>query len=208
MRTFMTLVAALSLAALAAGCLTVSGYSFTFDTETGLTEIIYHDIRSEKEDKDDYSVAEDWAELKRIVESPDPDLDGDVVDEVSKKLFAEKKALSGRKKLKIKCPKCFPSKAAALAYLHDEHWRFEMINDEVVLFLAPDKTVTATNGRMLNSDMLNSEKNGIIVWPGETTVFEYTVTQKSTSGESLLPFFKKEKKKGADQSDNLVLPSP
>ncbi|MFC1890544.1 hypothetical protein ACFL4G_12400 [Thermodesulfobacteriota bacterium] len=54
--------------------------------------------------------------------------------------------------------------------------------------------MSATNGRMLNT-----EKNGIIVWPGETTVFEYTVTQKSIGGESLLPFYKKEKKKGADK---------
>ena len=193
MRTFMTIVAAISLLALTAGCLTVSGYTFTFNAETGEAEIIYHDIRSEKEDKDDYNIAEDWAELKRIVESPDPDLNQDVVVEVSKELFVEKKALSGKKKLKIKCPKCFPSKAAALAYLHDKNWRFEMINDEVVLFLTPDKTVTATNGRMLNTG-----KNGIIVWPEETTAFSYSVMQKSTGGESLLPFYKKEKKKGTD----------
>ncbi|MFC1890545.1 hypothetical protein ACFL4G_12405, partial [Thermodesulfobacteriota bacterium] len=132
--------------ALTAGCLTVSGYTFSFNAETGEAEIVYHDIRSEKEDKAEYSIEKDWAELKRIKESPDEDLDRDIVVEVSKELFAEKKALSGKKKLQIKCPKCFPSKAAALAYLHDENWRFEMINDEIVLFLTSDKTVTATNG--------------------------------------------------------------
>jgi hypothetical protein len=174
------------------GCLTVSQYSFSFDYSTGKSTRIYHDIRSKKGgDEKGYSVEKDWKELKRITQDKDPTLDPEVVDEVSKELFQEDGLLSGKKHQKVICPKCFPSKAALLSYLHPEEWRFEMVNDEIFVFLPSGNKIVSTNGISVTTQM-----NALIIWPSDTDKFEYVVSEPHSGGESLLPFFLKERTYG------------
>ena len=116
-----------------------------------------------------------------------PEYDPDVVQEVSKTIFQEKDVLSGAKTQKVRCPKCFPTKAAVLAFLHDEGWRFEMLNEEVFLFVPKDKSVISSNGRIIKT-----ANNALIVWPGDATKFEYVVADTSAGGEPLLPFYLRE----------------
>jgi hypothetical protein len=173
------------------GCLTVSQYSFSLNYTTGESKRIYHDIRSKKGgDEKDYTVEDDWKELKRLIQDKDPTLDPEVVKEVSKELFQQDGVLSARKHQKVICPKCFPSKAAVLSYLHPEEWRFEMVNDEIFLFLPASNKILSTNGISVTTQM-----NGLIIWPSDINEFEYVVTEPQSGGESLLPFFLKEKKK-------------
>jgi hypothetical protein len=69
----------------------------------------------------------------------------------------------------------------------DKDWRFEMLNDEVVAYLPKEKKVLSTNGRSINTP-----NNAMIFWPSETNRFEYTVSEATAGGESLLPFFRAE----------------
>ena len=178
-------------ASLMTGCLTVSQYTFSFDYSTGESKRIYHDIRSKKGgDEKDYSVEEDWKELNRLIQDKNPTLDPDVVKEASKELFKQDSVLSARKHQKVICPKCFPSKAAVLSYLHPEEWRFEMVNDEIFMFLPTGNKILSTNGISVTTQM-----NAFIIWPSDTDEFEYVVSEQSSGGESLLPFFLREKEK-------------
>lgn len=187
-KTFRILLVCI-LASFMTGCLTVSKYSFSFDYSTGESKRLYHDIRSRKGgDEKGYSIEKDWKELKRLIQDKDPALDPEVVEEVSKELFQEESVLSARKRQKVRCPKCFPSKAALLSYLHPEEWRFEMVNDEVFLFLPGGNKILSTNGISVTTQM-----NALIIWPGDTVRFEYTVSEPQSGGQSLLPFFLKEK---------------
>ena len=97
--------------------------------------------------------------------------------------------LCARKIQKVKCPKCFPSKAAIMAYLHDKDWRFELINDEVVLFLPSGKKIESTNGQKVTTP-----NNSMIFWPQQSSNFEYVVTEQNSGGTSLLPNYLEEKK--------------
>ena len=184
-------LAGAGLAALLAGCVTVSQYKFSFDDRTGEVKREYVDLTSRQgADEKDYSVTNDWARLKQMVAEQKPEFDPDVVQEVSKELFEENKALCARRVQKVKCPKCFPSKAALLSYLHDDkEWRFESINDETVLFLPGSKKLISTNGQKLST-----ARNALIVWPEDTHTFEYVASEQSSGGASLLPYFLKEKK--------------
>jgi len=174
-----------------AGCLTVSQYTLSIDYRTGACEIIYHDIRSMRGgDEKDYSLEKDWNELQRLVQDKEPKLDPDVVEEVSKELFQELDVLSARMKQRVRCPKCFPSKAALLSYVQPEEWRSELINDEIFLFLPTGTKIVSTNGISLAT-----KKNAVIIWPGDTDRFEYVVREQALGGETLLPFFLKDKDK-------------
>ncbi|MBU0544171.1 MAG: hypothetical protein KKH97_02380 [Proteobacteria bacterium] len=115
------------------------------------------------------------------------EFDPEVVEDISKGMFEEKNVLCARKIQKVKCPKCFPSKAAILAYVHDKDWRFELINEEIVLCLPRGKKIVSTNGQMVTTP-----KNSLIFWPQETSSFEYVVTEQWTEGTSLLPYYLKE----------------
>ena len=135
MKTITVLSLCISLSVLLAGCLTVSQYRFSFSFDAGEARREYCDLRSKQGgDEKNYSVSNDWAELKRMVAEQKPEFDPDVVEEISKELFEEDNVLCARKIQKVKCPKCFPSKAAIMAYIHDKDWRFELINNEVILF--------------------------------------------------------------------------
>ena len=112
-----------------------------------------------------------------------------MVEDISKELFEEKDVLSARKVQKVKCPKCFPSKAAIMTYVHADGWRFEMINDEVVLFLPPGNKIVSTNGQKVTT-----AKNSMIFWPKESGTFEYVVTEQHSGGTFLLPNYLKERK--------------
>lgn len=188
MTTIRSLAACGVCAALMSGCVTVAQYKFSFDFATGEVTKEYYDLTSRPgADEKNYSVAKDWAELKRLVAEQKPEFDPEVVEDVSQGLFEDHKVLCARKIQKVKCPKCFPSKAAVLAYVHDKDWRFELVNDEIVLILPGGKKIVSTNGQMVTTP-----KNAMIFWPQETGKFEYVISESWTGGASLLPYYLKE----------------
>lgn len=169
----------------AAGCITVERYSFRLDGEDGMVERGYHNLRSRRgPDETAYSIEGDWNSLRGLVAETDPEFDPAVVEDLEKELFEEDGVLSGRKRHRVLCPQCFPSKADLLAYLHDEDWRFEDVNGEVFLFLPAGKRAISSNGKVIST-----EKNSMIVWSGETNVFAYEVAETASIGEPLLPFY-------------------
>lgn len=188
MKTLRFVLVSIGLAVVLTGCITVSQHKFSFNFDTGEVRWEYYDLTSRKgTDEKDYSVTNDWATLKQIVAEQKPEFDPEVVEDISKGLFEENKVLCARKIQKIKCPKCFSSKAAILSYVHDKNWRFELINEEVVLFLPSDKKIISTNGQKVTTP-----KNSLIIWPQETRNFEYVVTEQWSGGTSLLPYYLEE----------------
>ena len=189
MKTIRAAIASASFAILVTGCVTVSQYNFSFDFDTGEVRWEYHDLTSRPGvDEKDYSVTNDWATLKQMIAEQKPEFDPDVVKDISKELFEENNLLCARKIQKVICPKCFPSKAAIMAYLHDKDWRFELMNDEVVLFLPSGKKIVSTNGQKVTT--LN---NSMIFWPQKSSNFEYVVTEQNSGGTSLLPNYLEQK---------------
>ncbi len=172
------------------GCLTAERYSFTFDYDTGRAEMIYHNIRSQSDEEKDNGVAKDWEYLKELIVDTKPAYDPDVVEEITKELFEEHGVLSGRRITRIKCPKCFPSKAAILSMLFDDkEWRFEIINDELFLFISASKQIVSANAKIVKT-----KSNQILIWPKDAKKFEFVVREADKSvGESLLPYYQKEK---------------
>jgi hypothetical protein len=189
MKILRIVVVNIGLAIILTGCITVSQYKFSFDFDTGEVRREYQDLTSRKgTDEKDYSVANDWATLKQMIAEQKPEFDPEVVEDISKGLFEENKVLSARTIQKVKCPKCFPSKAAILSYVHDKKWRFEVINEEVVLFLPSGNKIISTNGQKVTTP-----KNSLIIWPQETRNFQYVVTEEWSGGTSLLPYYLEEK---------------
>lgn len=185
------IIMGLTVVILFSGCVTVAEYTFSFDYTTGKVERGYYDLASRKgPDEKDYSVDDDWASLKELVESKAPEFDTSVVQEGSKELFQEESVLSAKKVQKVVCPKCFPSKAAILSYLHEDEWRFEAINDEIFLFFPNGKEIISTNGKMVVTG-----RNSVIIWPADTNLFQYVAREEYAKGTSLLPYFLKEKTK-------------
>ena len=131
MRSNLFVLPVIGVSFLLSGCIIVSRSSFSLDFVTGELQRTYYGLASKlAPDEKDYSVAGDWASLKEEVADKKPEFDPDVVQDVSKVLFEQNKELCGRKIQKVKCPKCFPSKAALLTYLHDEkEWRFDLVID-------------------------------------------------------------------------------
>jgi hypothetical protein len=173
------------------GCLTAERYSFTFDCETGRAVMVYHNIGSLKGGECDYSIEKDWEDLKGLILNTKPEYDPDVVEEISKELFEEKGVLSGRKILRVTCPKCFPSKAALLSLFHpdQEKWRFEIINGELFLFLSYGNEIVSTNAKIVKT-----KSNQILVWPKDAKKIEFAVVESGIfKGASLLPYYQKEK---------------
>lgn len=188
-RRLLAVLASTGLALLLTGCVTVSQYRFSFDSATGEVRREYVDLASRQgADEKGYSVTNDWATLKQMIEEKKPEFDPDVVEDISKSLFAENKTLCARKIQKVKCPKCFPSKAAILSYLHEKDWRFELINDEVVLFLPGSKKIVSTNGQPVTTP-----KNSLIFWPQDAKKFEYVTSEQWQGGTALLPYYLEEK---------------
>lgn len=189
MRPLLVIIGSAALSVLLTGCLTVSQYKFSFDFQTGEVRREYYDIASKPApDEKDYSIEKDWAALKQLAEEKKAEFDPDVVEDISRELFAEGSVLSGRKLHKIKCPKCFPSKAAILSYLHEKDWRFELVHDEVMLILPAGKKVVSTNGQSVAT-----AGNSVIVWPRESSKFEYVVSEPFSGGTSLLPYYLKQR---------------
>jgi hypothetical protein len=189
MKTIRIVAMSTSLAVFLAGCVTVSQYKFSFDFDTGAVRREYYDLSSRPgADEKDYSVTNDWATLNDIIAEKKPEFDPEVVEDTSKELFEEHNVLCARKIQKVKCPKCFPSKATLLAYVHDKDWRFELINEEIVLYVPSGKKIVSTNGQKVTTP-----KNSLIFWPQETSSFEYVVSEQWSEGTSLLPFYLKEK---------------
>ena len=189
MKTIRAVVVSTSFAVLLTGCVTVSQHRFSFDFDTGEVRRVYYDLTSRQgANEKDYSVTNDWATLKEMIAEQKPEFDPEVVEDISKGLFEENKVLCARKIQKVKCPKCFPSKAAILSYVHDKDWRFELINEEVVLFLPSGKNIISTNGQKVTTP-----KNSLIFWPQETRNFEYAVSEQNSGGTSLLPYYLEEK---------------
>jgi hypothetical protein len=189
MKILRIVVVNIGLAVILTGCITVSQYKFSFDFDTGEVRREYQDLTSRKgTDEKDYSVANDWATLKQMIAEQKPEFDPEVVEDISKGLFEENKVLCARIIQKVKCPKCFPYKAAILSYVHDKKWRFEVINEEVVLFLPSGNKIISTNGQKVTTP-----KNSLIIWPQETRNFQYVVTEEWSGGTSLLPYYLEEK---------------
>jgi hypothetical protein len=179
-------------AVLTQGCLTVMEESFKLNAETGMVEQGYHDIRSRKGlQEKDYSIEDDWKGLKKLIEE-ELELDKDVVKAMSKELFEEDKTLAAKVKMQIKCPKCFPDRAAILAFIYQEHkdWRFEVINDELFLYVPPNRKIVSTNGKKVET-----KANSLIIWEEDATVLEFRVTGVNAGGQSLLPFYRKDGQK-------------
>jgi hypothetical protein len=173
------------------GCLTAERYSFTFDYETGRVVMVYHNIGSQKGSECDYSTEKDWEDLKELIADTKPQYDPDVVEEITKELFEENGVLSGRKILKVKCAKCYPSKAAVLSLFHpdQEKWRFEMSNGELFLFLSYGNKIVNTNAKIVKT-----KSNQILVWPKDAKKIEFAVVESGVfKGASLLPYYQKEK---------------
>lgn len=169
------------------GCIVVAQQRFDFDYETGEVTFTYHDIRSmKKSGEKDYSTQKDWELLLKLVEGKSKEYDAEVAVVTHRELFQEQKHLSGRKTIRIKCPKCFPAKDTVLSFLHEKEWRFETVNDEIILFAPPGKKVVSANGKILQT-----QKNSIGVWPVETTRFSYTIEDQNFGGDSLLSFYLK-----------------
>ena len=188
MRTIIVITAGLVVFILAAGCLTISRQKFSLDTDTGIVMHEYLDLGSKKGDEKNYSAANDWTALKQAVEDNKPEFDTDVVEDISKVLFEENKTLCARRVQKVKCPKCFPSKTDLLIYVHDKDSRIETINEEIVLIMPASKNIISTNGQPVKT-----KSSSLIFWPKETTRFEYLVSDATTGGVSLLPYYLKEK---------------
>jgi hypothetical protein len=173
------------------GCLTAERYSFTFDYDTGRAVMVYHNIGSGKADECNYSVEQDWENLKELILDTKPEYDTDVVEGVTKELFEENGVLSGRRIIRIKCPKCFPSKAAVLTLFHpdQEKWRFEVINNELFLFISYGNKIVSTNAKIVKT-----KSNQILVWPKDAKKIEFSVVESGVfKGTSLLPYYQKEK---------------
>ncbi len=173
------------------GCLTAERYSFTFDYETGRAVMVYHNIGSLKSDECDYRVEQDWEYLKELIQDTKPEYDSDVVEEATKELFEENGVLSGRRIIRVKCAKCFPSKAAVLSLFHpdEEKWRFEIINDELFLFLSYGNKIVGTNAKIIKT-----KSNQILVWPKDAKKIEFVAREGGLfGGVSLLPYYQKEK---------------
>ncbi len=174
---------------LLAGCVTVSEYTFSFDYNTGEVRREYRNLTSRQApNEQNYSVTNDWAQLKKMQSDPKPEFDPEVVAVISRELYQDGEVLSGRKVQQVQGPKCFPSKAVLLAYLHSQDWRWEMRNGEVLLFLPEGKKIISTNGQPLNS-----AKNAIIAWPQATNRFDYVVSEQYSGGKSLLPYYEQER---------------
>ena len=189
MKTILRVVINISFAVLLTGCITVSQYKFSFDFNTGEVRREYYDITSRRvADEKDYSVTKDWDTLKEIIAEQKSEFDPEVVEDISRGMFEEDNVLCARKIQKVKCPKCFPSKAAILSYVHEKDWRFELINEEIVLCLPSDKKIVSTNGQKVTTP-----KNSLIFWPQETSHFEYVVNEQWSEGTSLLPYYLLEK---------------
>jgi len=93
------------------GCLFVRGNTFKFDYNTGLVEITYHDFRSSKGyDDEDYSIEQDWKDLKDSLNETDYEEEQKVLKFTEAALFKEDEVLSGKVHFKVNCPSCFPSK--------------------------------------------------------------------------------------------------
>lgn len=166
------------------GCLTVAKSDYKFAYPLGQFEASYHDIRSAKGvTEEDYSLERDWAILKERVAKGEKEHDPEVIEYVSGNLFQEGETLSAKLEERVKCPKCFPSKAAILTMLHDDDWHWKDVKGDVLLALPSGKKVIITNGQTFATD-----KNNYIIWPEGTEVFEYSVAEKS-KGESLLPHY-------------------
>lgn len=171
------------------GCVTVSQYKFSFDYSSGEVMRDFYNLKSQKDPGEkNYSIEEDWNELKKLVEETDPEYDINIVQDISKKLFQENDVLTARKIQKVTCPKCFPDKSAVLSYLHEDSWRFELIGKEVFLFLPSNKQIVSTNGKKVIT-----KNNSLIIWPENTSRFEYVAKELNSGGRSLLPHYLKDK---------------
>ncbi|MDE2490687.1 MAG: hypothetical protein KGM24_07550 [Elusimicrobia bacterium] len=189
MRRIRSALTAAGVVVLLAGCVAASRSKFSFDFKTGELRRTYCGLSSVKDGGDkDYSAAKDWDRLKGLAESKKPEYDPDVVAEVSKTLFEKDGELCGRRVQKVLCPKCFPSKAAVLSYLHDKTWRFELFNGAVVAFVPSGKTILSTNGQKAATP-----GGAMIVWPRDAETFEYEASDASPGGTSLLPFYLKDR---------------
>ncbi|MFH1777226.1 MAG: hypothetical protein ABH952_06700 [Candidatus Omnitrophota bacterium] len=185
----------LPLCLILSGCLTYQEYSFRFDYNTGKTEKVYHDFRSQKGfDEKDYSIENDWNTLKESVSKEfGKDIDKDVIEPIKAELFQEGEVLSGKEIFVVQLPKAFPSKIAILERLHaegdlNENLEFQILNGEIFLF-THDKKIKSTNGKIVKTN-----KNNIIVWPEDQIVFEFSISN-NQGGKSLLPFYLKEKER-------------
>lgn len=177
------------------GCLTYQKYSFKFDYQTGIVEKTYYDIRSHE--KTEENIEGNWKLLKSMAgEKFGEGFDVDVIKPVKAELFQDGDVLSGKELFEVQLPKAFPSKQVLLEKLHedpDEDKRikgleFQTINNEIFLFLQSGAEIEASNGKIIKT-----EKNNIIVWPEDQIIFEFTLNAEVNGGNSLLPYYLKEK---------------
>lgn len=188
MKIYHPLIAIIFLSLTLTGCLNVKEGEYKYNVEKGLFEVTFHDIRSEKQSQDHSNHAEkDWADLKDALNKKD-DFDPAIIRILAKDLYQEGKVLSAKLLYQVNCPKCYGNPIDILKILNSDG-RWEVINDEVLLFFQKGKQIVSTNGKLVQT-----EKNTICVWPLDTKNFEYTITYETSDGVSLLDKYLAEKK--------------
>jgi hypothetical protein len=188
MKIYHPLIAIIFLSLTLTGCLTVKEGEYKYDIEKGLFEVTFHDIRSEKQSEDNSNhVEKDWADLQDALKKKD-DFDPAIVRILAKDLFQEGKVLSAKILYQVNCPKCYGNPGDILKILNSDG-RWEVINDEVLLFFQKGKLVVSTNGKLVQT-----EKNTICAWPLDSRNFEYKLTYGYSDGVSLLDKYLADKK--------------
>lgn len=168
------------------GCLSVDKMTYRFDCATGVLEVDYQDIRSQKEKDNPAQLEKDWQSVKEALEKKD-DFSPDVASVQSKELFKKGSALWGKAVYQVGCPTCFSSELDILRALYSDG-RWEIINDEIFLVVPHNIPLVASNGTMTKTP-----KSNISVWPLGTKKFEFTLAYGKT-GQSLLRKYLADKK--------------
>lgn len=92
MNTIRAAIASASFAVHLTGCVTVSQVNFSFDPDTGELRWEYHDLASRPgADEKDHSVTNGWDTLKQMIAEEKSGFDPEVVEDISKGLFEEKR---------------------------------------------------------------------------------------------------------------------
>ncbi|MFB3883594.1 MAG: hypothetical protein ACE144_00120 [Thermodesulfobacteriota bacterium] len=171
------------------GCLTYEQSTWTFDCDTGRITLVFQDIRSSKSS----DVEDDWKELKKLKEDlKDPQspfkFNPEVFELITKELFEENSALSGRIILKVKSSEHFPSKAAIVTEFFRQEYPSVVSKGEIFLFIPIGEKIISSNAQIVET-----KHNHILIWPEDTVKFEIVGPGEGSGVGSLLPYYKKER---------------
>jgi hypothetical protein len=158
------------------GCIDCRSMTTKINYKFGIMVIIYHDSISSDDGHKDYSVEKDWEELKEM-NRKEIELDEEDKEHIESgnygELFQEGNVLSGKVKLKLRCPACFRSQYNLLEFLVGDGMEnvdsIEASSEEIFFFVSEDWEVVSTNGKIIKTD-----KTTLIVWPHTEDIFEFS----------------------------------